>query len=1082
MKRKRKVAVLVVSVLFSVFSGVLKAQPANDLCANAAAVYLDQLYFGSTAGATGSAASSCSYKDRRDVWHVFKPAQTGLHTISLRGSAFDTTLSVYDGCGGTELGCNDDLDNLCSELVIALAAGQNYMIRIAGYDGDVGDYVLLVTERLIQPENDLCENAIEIVEFIPFEGTTIGATGFSISTCATGHDVYHAYDVWHSFTPLATDEYVISLCGSDFDTTLVVFDACGGTEIACNDDDCGRQSRLVLTLVQGQSYWIRVAGFDGDTGDYILSVLPHFAQPVNDLCAEATRVWLGTTHYGTTDGATGTATSGCGQNDRLDVWHSFTPAQSGWHTVSLKGSDFDTTLAVYTRCTGQAVACNNDLYDVQSELVLNMSAQQEYLVRVAGNKNTTGNYALTVTERFEQPANDLCANAMQVFVNEPYAGSTTDALGSEGSSCGYYFDPYDVWHRFTAPATADYLISLCGSDFDTTLSVFDACGGNEIVCNDDSCGDQSLLVAPLLAGQTYLIRAAGYDGDTGDYTLLVSDGVVRPANDDCADAIALVNNKPFAGSTIGATGSFECSCSTEDVYDVWHRFTPDVSGEYIVSLCGSNFDTTLAVFDFCEGTELACNDDFCGRQSELTLSLEQGWTYLIRAAGYRGAIGNYTIVVADAICEMPDTPAGPMPADGVRGVPLDAVLAWDDGPRMTHDASSTMSKGLYGVDGRMEEYQVANAGWLAVGDATAGTLAKGDLVDNGDGTFALPARTLAEKYLANTGTPLCADEPYCAQPAPMLCTAVLVAPDIVATTGHCIRTAAECANTAFVFGFVMRGADAPVTTVDQSQVYFGMEIIDRRQEAGSDWALIRLDRPVLDHAPLPIRREGKIGDHQEVFAAGYPLGLPRKYAGGASVQDNTGEFNFKANIDAFVGNSGSPVVNAQTLHVEGILYGGNADFVRDGGCDRTSVCPDEGCPGWEAVTRTTAFADLVPSWDVYLGTAVDSMTLLCADSPKPWQRVRLACSTTYYWQVVARNACGQTAGPIWSFTTQITGDLDRDCDVDMEDFAMLARRWLSADCSAANDWCLGADLNRQGRVDERDVRLLIDNWLEKVNP
>ena len=279
----------------------------------------------------------------------------------------------------------------------------------------------------------------------------------------------------------------------------------------------------------------------------------------------------------------------------------------------------------------------------------------------------------------------------------------------------------------------------------------------------------------------------------------------------------------------------------------------------------------------------------------------------------------------------------------------------------------------------------------------------------------------------------------------------------------------------------MEDADTPTLTLDASQVYFGAEIVARQQEIDSDWALIRLDRPVMDHVPLDLRRAGQVPDQQDLFVVGHPLGLPRKYAGGAVVQDNTPASYFAANLDTYMGSSGSPVINTQTGVVEGLLFGGNVDFVRDGDCERSSVCPDEGCPGWELATRTMEFADWVPSYDVYLGTDPGQMNLVCVDTPKPWCRVAVPlCGQRYIWQVVAKNHCGQTPGPLWSFTTEPHGDLDHDCVVDLTDFALLASMWMRSDCGLSNDFCTGADLDGQGHVSAEDLMLLLEHWLTIV--
>jgi hypothetical protein len=675
------------------------------------------------------------------------------------------------------------------------------------------------------------------------------------------------------------------------------------------------------------------------------------------------------------------------------------------------------------------------------------------------------------------PPHDECLSAIVVTAGVPYSDTTVGATGSYWSSCAFN-DTLDVWHRFTPTTTGQILISLCGSSFDTTLSVFDGCGGTELACNDDSCGLQSELMVGLTGGQPYYIRVAGYDGDTGSYTLTVTENVQPPPNDECIDAIAVVENTPYEGTTSLATGVSESSCALGDTLDVWHTFTPAGSGYYNISLCDSLFDTTLSVFDVCGGTELACNDDYCDYQSQLSMSLSEAGVYYIRVAGYGGETGDYMLTVTQEVCESPNEPNGPNPAQGTVDVSTDTTLSWNGGNKSIKESKSHLTpKVIYGLDDRRDEYEVSDPALLAVGDATVALVSIGDLTDNGDGTYSLSALTFAEWYELYTGYPLCPDEPYRDQPNPAWCSGFLVAPDIVATAGHCVTSTADCSDTAFIFGFVMLDANTAVLTIDASQVYFCSEII-ARQESAADWGLIRLDREVTDHTPLPVRRTGKVEDGADVLVIGHPVGLPRKYAGGATVRDNSEAEYFQANVDTYGGNSGSAVFDAGTMVVEGILVRGNIDFVEDGACDRSNVCPDTGCPWWEGVTRATEFSSFIPSFDVYLGKEANNLSVVCPNSvaagcdPGP-----LECGRTYYWQVIAKNHCGQTAGALWWFRTDPSGDMDRDCDVDLPDFSGWAAHWKDNDCDINNDWCNGADLSGDGIVDFNDLRDFAAHWL-----
>jgi hypothetical protein len=69
---------------------------------------------------------------------------------------------------------------------------------------------------------------------------------------------------------------------------------------------------------------------------------------------------------------------------------------------------------------------------------------------------------------------------------------------------------------------------------------------------------------------------------------------------------------------------------------------------------------------------------------------------------------------------------------------------------------------------------------------------------------------------------------------------------------------------------------------------------------------------------------------------------------------------FVENLDAYPGNSGSPVFNSTTHVVEGLQVRGKKNsFVKQGECFVSRVCPDTGCSGGLTV-RTTEFARFIP--------------------------------------------------------------------------------------------------------------------------
>ena len=99
------------------------------------------------AGATSSPSSNCGMS--KDVWYAFTASQSGTHTFTtVNNAAFDTVISVFDGCGGNLLGCNDDTFGTAQSSVgLSLTAGQTVYVEVGGWAGSAGNFNL----NIVQP-------------------------------------------------------------------------------------------------------------------------------------------------------------------------------------------------------------------------------------------------------------------------------------------------------------------------------------------------------------------------------------------------------------------------------------------------------------------------------------------------------------------------------------------------------------------------------------------------------------------------------------------------------------------------------------------------------------------------------------------------------------------------------------------------------------------------------------------------------------------------------------------------------------------------------------------------------------------
>lgn len=270
---------------------------------------------------------------------------------------------------------------------------------------------------------------------------------------------------------------------------------------------------------------------------------------------------------------------------------------------------------------------------------------------------------------------------------------------------------------------------------------------------------------------------------------------------------------------------------------------------------------------------------------------------------------------------------------------------------------------VYGADDRRDLYQVTDTNLLRLTASTV-ALVKSTTLTAQSGGFSLAGKNYGDEY------GLCANEPFREQNLSAFCSGSLVGPDLILTAGHCVRTVADCGTTSFVFGFAVTAPGVQARDFATNDVYRCAQIVARDERGnGADYALIKLDRPVIGRDPLKIRRQGEVAIGQGLVVIGHPSGLPVKIAGGGSVRSTASPDFIVANLDTYGGNSGSAVFNADTGEIEGILVRGDTDFQRVGSCVASVVRDLNGGRG-EDVTRVSKVKDLIPELPVETAPAV----------------------------------------------------------------------------------------------------------------
>ncbi|MEE9293811.1 MAG: hypothetical protein V3W34_02445, partial [Phycisphaerae bacterium] len=188
---------------------------------------------------------------------------------------------------GDGLGCTDD-GNDCTDDVCTTGVCTHPSLSI-GTPCDDGDPCTGTGEPgigidtcdgagncsgVLDPDcNDDCGQAVAAFEGLNSGSNVTAAEDEVEASCQLDSN----HDVWFFYDPTCNGEVQMKTSASSFlpedDSVLSVYDACGGIEIACDDDSgLGLHSALTLFVSTLDRYWIRVAGFQQNVGAIVLEI------------------------------------------------------------------------------------------------------------------------------------------------------------------------------------------------------------------------------------------------------------------------------------------------------------------------------------------------------------------------------------------------------------------------------------------------------------------------------------------------------------------------------------------------------------------------------------------------------------------------------------------------------------------------------------------------------------------------------------------------------------------------------------------------------------------------------------------
>ena len=398
--------------------------------------------------------------------------------------------------------------------------------------------------------------------FSDFSQTTCGRLNDYYQTCLGDYD--NDEDTVYELT--VTDTVIVTISmdpGSSTYTGLLLVDDCPGIDQFCKYRDYGQSDVRTMEyqkLVPG-TYYVMVSSWSNCIPSYDLTITE---SPVCSTiaCLPGDTPENEPTYFGTYYSIPDTINNGCWSNepnfgniscgeticgttstyylyDNGDKVYArdtdeflFSLTEPKMVTLTAEADLFDPKIAVF-QYLDDPEDC--DYYDL--DFIENVGYCETGVLTIGlcpgnyrvwlGHNEYLGvefgaNYRLTLEcDSWSPMQGECCENALSyLYVDDPYVYD--------------YIAPYElVWYEFVNPICQDVSVSLCDSNFDTVLEIWEVCNdstGYQGWSDDYDCSGrigrsvQSQIDFNCLSAGTYYAKIYGYEGDSGQYVLEITGG------------------------------------------------------------------------------------------------------------------------------------------------------------------------------------------------------------------------------------------------------------------------------------------------------------------------------------------------------------------------------------------------------------------------------------------------------------------------------------------------------------------------------------------------------------------------------